>query len=74
SRSDEYEADAYAAALLTKSGIGTEPQKSLFKKLEGLTGARGAAVPAWLLSHPKADDRIAAIEKLEAGWAQAARH
>ncbi len=73
SRSDEYEADAYASALLIKSGIGTEPQKSLFKKLERLTGARGAAVPAWLLSHPKTDDRIAAIEKLEAGWTDARR-
>ncbi|KAG1648250.1 Metalloprotease LoiP [Nymphon striatum] len=28
SRSDEYEADAYASALLTKAGIGTAPQKS----------------------------------------------
>ena len=42
SRSDEYEADAYASALLVKSGIGTAPQKSLFEKLEALTGARGA--------------------------------
>ena len=33
SRQDEYEADAYAAALLTKSGIGTAAQKSLFQKL-----------------------------------------
>jgi putative metalloprotease len=33
SRNDEYEADAYAAALLTKSGIGTEGQKTLFRKL-----------------------------------------
>ncbi len=73
SRSDEYEADAYASALLIKSGIGTEPQKSLFRKLERLTGARGAALPAWLLSHPKAGARIAAIERLEAGWADAAR-
>jgi putative metalloprotease len=37
SRSDEYEADAYATALLVKSGIGTEGQKSLFAKLEQLT-------------------------------------
>ena len=49
SRNDEYEADAYASALLTKSGIGTAPQKSLFQKLEKLTGAHGAAVPAWLM-------------------------
>ncbi|GGL87873.1 peptidase M48 [Pseudooceanicola nanhaiensis] len=68
SRSDEYEADAYAAALLTKSGIGTGPQKSLFRKLAALTGG-GGATPAWLMSHPKTDARIAAIDKLEAGWA-----
>ena len=68
SRNDEYEADAYASALLTKAGIGTEPQKSLFQKLENLTGARGAAVPAWLLSHPKTGERIAAIEANEAKW------
>jgi len=69
SRGDEYEADAYASALLVKAGIGTGPQKSLFQKLEKLTGARGAATPAWLLSHPKTAERIAAIEKLESGWA-----
>ncbi|MGI3210141.1 M48 family metalloprotease [Roseovarius tibetensis] len=68
SRGDEYEADAYAAALLTKSGIGTEPQKSLFTKLEALTSGAGGAMPAWLLSHPKTADRIAAIEKLENRW------
>ncbi len=68
SRSDEYEADAYASALLVKSGIGTDPQKSLFLKLENLTGMRGATIPAWIMSHPKTRDRIAAIEKLEARW------
>ncbi|HKK84378.1 MAG TPA: M48 family metallopeptidase [Roseovarius sp.] len=68
SRGDEYEADEYAAALLTKAGIGTEAQKSLFQKLESLTEARGGAAPAWLMSHPKTPERIAAIEKLEAKW------
>ncbi|KQB98223.1 peptidase M48 [Loktanella sp. 1ANDIMAR09] len=68
SRSDEFEADAYASALLVKAGIGTEPQKSLFKKLETLTGAHGAATPAWMLSHPKTPLRIAAIEANEAKW------
>ncbi|MEO1306682.1 MAG: M48 family metalloprotease [Pseudomonadota bacterium] len=69
SRKDEYEADAYAAALLVKSGIGTGPQKSLFAKLAGITGRRGAATPpAWLMSHPKTEDRIAAIEVLEDRW------
>lgn len=68
SRGAEYEADAYAAALLTKAGIGTEPQKTLFRKLGQLTGGKGSA-PAWLMSHPKVEDRISAIEKMEAKWA-----
>ncbi|GGE44873.1 M48 family metallopeptidase [Actibacterium pelagium] len=72
SRADEYEADAYASALLVKSGIGTAPQKSLFGKLEGLTKQRGGAVPAWLMSHPKTEERIQAIENLEARWNVAA--
>jgi len=68
SRSDEYEADAYASALMIKAGIGTGAQKTLFTKLETLTGARGAKQPAWLLSHPKTTERIAAIETNEAKW------
>lgn len=68
SRSDEYEADAYASALLTKSGIGTEPQKTLFAKLEDLTQSRAGAMPAWLMSHPKTTERVKAIEKLEERW------
>ena len=69
SRRDEFEADAYAAALLEKSGIGTAPQVSLFRKLSDLTGSAGGGTPAWLLSHPKTDDRIAAIEAMAARWA-----
>ncbi|GHC16326.1 peptidase M48 [Gemmobacter nanjingensis] len=68
SRRDEFEADAYASALLVKAGIGTAPQKSLFRKLAGLTGSRGTALPAWLLSHPAAEERIRAIETNEARW------
>lgn len=68
SRRDEFEADAYASALLIKAGIGTTPQKSLFRKLEALTQNRAEGIPAWLLSHPKADERIAAIEANEARW------
>ncbi|HAR52500.1 M48 family metallopeptidase [Roseovarius nubinhibens] len=68
SRADEYEADTYAAALLTKAGIGTAPQISLFQKLEKLTEARGGAAPAWLMSHPKTEERIKAIEKLSLSW------
>ena len=69
SRSDEYEADAYASALLVKAGIGTEGQKSLFGKLERLTESRGGTMPAWLLSHPRTEERVAAIERLERRWA-----
>jgi putative metalloprotease len=54
--------------LLTKAGIGTEPQKSLFGKLEALTKTNMGAMPAWFLSHPKVQDRIAAIEALESRW------
>jgi metalloprotease len=68
SRGDEYEADEYAAALLTKAGIGTDPQKSLFRKLEALTASNSGRAPAWLLSHPKTDERITAIEALEVKW------
>ncbi len=68
SRTDEYEADAYASALLVKAGIGVEPQISLFKKLETLTGAHGAATPAWMMSHPKTAERIAAIEANREKW------
>ncbi len=67
SRSDEYEADAYAAALLTKAGIGTQPQKDLFLKLEKFSGGSGQPL-AWLMSHPKTHLRIEAIEKLESQW------
>jgi putative metalloprotease len=63
SRQDEFEADAWAAALLIKAGIGTGPQVSLLEKLPGLTGQTGQP-PAWLLSHPKTDDRVAAIRQL----------
>lgn len=69
SRTDEYEADAYASALLTKSGIGTAAQKSLFEKLNALTQSNGGAAPAWMLSHPKTAERIKAIEVLERRWA-----
>ncbi|GHF69831.1 M48 family metalloprotease [Seohaeicola zhoushanensis] len=68
SRGDEYEADAYAAALLTKAGIGVGPQKSLFRKLEGLTQSNSGMAPAWLMSHPKVEERIAALEALERRW------
>ncbi|MFK7869516.1 MAG: M48 family metallopeptidase [Roseobacter sp.] len=68
SRSDEYEADAYAAALLAKSGIGVDHQISLFEKLDALTRQGGMSPPAWMTSHPKTEDRIKALRALEAKW------
>ncbi len=68
SRNDEYEADAYATALLMKSGIGAGAQVSLFTKLSKLTGAHGASSPAWLLSHPASEERIAAITRNAEAW------
>ncbi|MBL4808347.1 MAG: M48 family metalloprotease [Rhodobacteraceae bacterium] len=67
SRKDEYEADAYAAALLEKSGIGLYPQISLFRKLEAWS-PKGGGSAAWLMSHPKTQDRIDAIKRLEVAW------
>jgi putative metalloprotease len=52
---------------MVKSGLGTDAQKTLFLKLEELTGQIGS-LPAWLMSHPKTADRIAAIETLEQKW------
>jgi len=68
SRQDEYEADAYASALMVKAGLGTAPQKDLFRKLATLSGMKGRGAPVWLMSHPSTDDRIAAIEANEAKW------
>jgi putative metalloprotease len=69
SRRDEFEADAWASALLIKAGIGAGPQKTLFARLDALSGSGSAAGPsAWLRSHPAAAERIAAIEANEVRW------
>ena len=67
SRKDEFEADAYAAALLIKSGIGTTPQISLLRKIEKLTGVVSSNI-TWTLSHPSPEQRIKAIRALETSW------
>jgi putative metalloprotease len=70
SRRDEYEADAFAATILDKTGIGVGAQKSMFEKLAGMMNSGAAGKPAWLLSHPETRARIKAIEKLEKSWAR----
>ena len=68
SRSDEFEADEYASALMMKSGIGVEHQISMFEKLEELSGNNANLQPAWLLSHPKTMQRIKKIQENETKW------
>jgi putative metalloprotease len=51
-----------------KAGIGIAPQISLFHKLDALTKSQSGRAPAWLMSHPKTDERIAELEKLDARW------
>ena len=68
SRSDEFEADEYASALMMKSGIGVENQISMFEKLEKLSGNNANLQPAWLLSHTKTVQRIKKIQENKTKW------
>ena len=68
SRTDEFEADEYASALMMKSGIGVEHQISMFEKLENLSGNNANLQPAWLLSHPKTKKRIEKIQENLLKW------
>ena len=68
SRTDEFEADEYASALMMKSGLGVEHQISMFEKLEKLSGNNANLQPAWLLSHPKTKKRIEKIEENLLKW------
>ena len=67
SRSDEFEADAYATALLMQSGLSVDAQISLFEKLDKLV-CNASISPDWLLSHPKAQDRIGEIRNNVYRW------
>ena len=67
SRKDEFEADAYASALLVKTGIGIVPQISLLEKINTLTGAITPKI-TWTMSHPSPTDRVSAIKKLASSW------
>jgi len=68
SRTDEFEADEYASALMMKSGLGVEHQISMFEKLEKLSGNNANLQPAWLLSHPKTKKRIEKIQENLLKW------
>ena len=62
SRKDEYEADAFAAALMHRSGFDPRAQITLLEKLDRIAGGRGTPV-SWLASHPPTPKRIAALDK-----------
>ena len=69
SRQDEYEADAFAAALMRRAGMDPAAQASLLRKLDRMTPpGGGGGQPAWLMSHPPAEARARAIETLQASW------
>ncbi|MEO0680158.1 MAG: M48 family metalloprotease [Pseudomonadota bacterium] len=66
SRRDEFEADAYAAALMRRAGVDPEAQVRMFEKLEHMAGPAGGL--AWLASHPPLGARIEAVQALHARW------
>ncbi|MGG7565642.1 M48 family metalloprotease [Rhodovulum sp. DZ06] len=67
SRRDEYEADAYAAALMRRAGVAPKAQWTLFEKLADKHGDIPAGA-AWLMGHPPMPKRIAAVRRLQAQW------
>ena len=62
SRKDEYQADAYAVALMRRSGLDPAASISMLEKLDTLAKGRGMPI-SWLASHPAKDKRIAAIQR-----------
>ncbi len=67
SRKDEFEADAYATALMVRSGLGAEPQALLLEKLPALIPGAGDS-RSWLSSHPPTAERAAAIRSNAQRW------
>jgi putative metalloprotease len=67
SQADEFEADAYATALLIRSGLDPTAQLRILRKLARM-GTGAASGPAWLMSHPATDKRVRRIEELIDKW------
>jgi predicted Zn-dependent protease len=59
SRSQEYEADAYSAQLLARSGYNPQSLKGMLTKLE--MAAKGAPEGGWFSTHPEPADRIGEV-------------
>lgn len=68
SRKDEFAADAYATALMLRSGLGAEPQVRMLEKLRELVPAAGMQEVSWLASHPPIEERTEAIRANAARW------
>lgn len=62
SRKDEYQADAFAVALMRRSGMDPTASITLLEKLDKLAKGRGAPI-SWLASHPPTPKRIAAVKR-----------
>jgi putative metalloprotease len=61
SRRDEYEADAFAVALMKRAGFDPRASVTLLEKLDRM--GNGGAPIEWLASHPANTKRIAAVER-----------
>ncbi|MEO0763578.1 MAG: M48 family metallopeptidase [Pseudomonadota bacterium] len=73
SRKGEFEADAYATALMMRAGLGARPQAAMLEKLPRLMPDIGfGAQVSWLSSHPPVEERVAAIRDNAARWAASA--
>lgn len=62
SRTDEFEADAFASGLMIKAGFGVGPQIEMLRKMGEIHPAGAASRVSWLASHPPIPERIEAIE------------
>ena len=72
SRSDEFEADAYATALMVRAGLGAEPQARMLEKLLELVPEASMQETNWLASHPPVAERVEAIRGNAERWAETA--
>ena len=68
SRKDEFEADAYATALMIRAGMGAEPQARMLEKLIDLVPGAEAVGKSWLASHPPVAERARAIRDNATKW------
>ena len=71
-RKDEFEADAYATALMVKSGLGAGPQVRMLEKLLELVPEAAMQETSWLASPPPVAERAHASRHTRERWAATA--